>query len=227
MQVLIGLAIFVLAVNLAYVRFETFDHRERIKQYALEKLGRDKAPSALKEEKYYKRLSAWAGESNDEDARKSIAKQLGWSGQLRQLLFDRNHDRQIAETMVVIAVATVIAGTTHASGVFEIPNEDAWSGWLWVLLECMTAICVGLVLTGNRYISKAISLIDGDTEKRDTFMSGRASSARTSATMSRSARTGRTGIVLHSTGVAPSNLPRHSGNVPGGRSSRDSPKENS
>lgn len=58
MQALIGLALFVLAVNLAYLRFETFQHRKRIEAYALGKLGQDAIPDDLEETDYYKRLSS-------------------------------------------------------------------------------------------------------------------------------------------------------------------------
>ena len=68
LQPLIDMATFLLAVNLAYLRFETFEHRERIRKYALEKWGaEDEIPDKLKESTYYKRLSYWTGISRDRE----------------------------------------------------------------------------------------------------------------------------------------------------------------
>lgn len=185
MQVLIGLAVFLLAVNLAYIRFETFEHGKRIKEYALGKLGTGKDPAALKGADYYKRLRAWAGKTldgeseHDEKTKKTISQQLGWWGCASRLLFDKGRDRRVANFTAWFSLITVLAGTTHASGQIKIPGEGVWIGVLWVLLEVLTVVSFVLVVAGNSYIARAFALIDEDAKHRDTFMSGRASNART------------------------------------------------
>ena len=90
LQPLINMAFFLLAVNLAYLRFETFEHRKRIKNHALNKLGSvDDVPDDLKESDYYKRLSYWAGISQDS---KAVSEELRW-GRWYPLVFDTQHDR--------------------------------------------------------------------------------------------------------------------------------------
>lgn len=162
MQPLVNMAAFLLAVNLAYLRFETFEHRERIKQHALEQWGASNdVPDDLKKSDYYKRLSYWAGISQDSQA---VKEKLGWRGWY-QFVFDAQHDRQAATIMVWTALPVVLAGTADVSGLIRIPSQTEWIGWLLATLELMTAVSVALVLSGNRYISTACTLIDKDAEQ--------------------------------------------------------------
>lgn len=93
MQVLVGLAVFLLAVNLAYVRFETFEHRKRINRHASNSIG-VRPGRQLKNKDFYKRLEVWAGkEEPDDQTKQSIVEQLGWWGQTCQFLFNGRTDQ--------------------------------------------------------------------------------------------------------------------------------------
>ena len=181
MQVLVGLAVFLLAVNLAYVRFETFEHRKRIRRHASASMGL-RPRGQLKNKDFYKRLEVWAGkEEPDEQTKQSIGEQLGWWGQTCQFLFDGRSDQKIANLMVWVSTIVVGLGTTHVSGQWTIPGEDKWIGTLWFVLELMTLVSVGLVLAGNSYISRVFRLIDEDTKHRNTFLDGMTSAAKTTS----------------------------------------------
>ena len=170
------MAAFLLAVNLAYLRFETFEHRERIKKHALEQWGAsDDVPDNLKESTYYKRLSYWAGISQD---RKAVREKLGWSGWY-QFVFDTQRDRQASKIMVWSALPVVLAGTADVSGLMRIPSQTEWIGWLLATLEIMTVGSVALVLGGNRYISTACTLIDKDAEQWKIVMRDQTPDVRT------------------------------------------------
>lgn len=180
-QVLVGLAVFLLAVNLAYVRFETFEHRKRIRRHASASIG-VRPGRQLKNKDFYKRLEVWAGkEEPDEQTKQSIGEQLGWWGQTCQFLFNGRSDQKIANLMVWVSTIVVVFGTTHVSGLWTIPGEDKWIGTLWFVLELMTLVSVGLVLAGNSYISKVFHLIDEDTKHRNTFLDGMTSAAKTTS----------------------------------------------
>lgn len=168
MQALVGLAIFVLAVNLAYLRFETFEHRRRIEKRASEKLGAvDVVPDELKETDYFKRLSSWAGKSQD---KKLVLRQLGWLSRWYPWLFDKQRDRQVAKCMIYIVMPVVVFGTGHISELFKIPAQDTWIFWLWLVLVMMTVGSVIVVLAGNHYVAKAFELIDDDADQWKIFM---------------------------------------------------------
>ena len=167
LQPLINMAVFLVAVNLAYLRFEKFEHRERIKKYASGKLGSvEDVPKDLMESNSYKRLSHWAGINQD---RKAVGKQLGW-GQWYPFVFDRQRDRQVSKIMIWIALPVVLAGTVDASGLIRIPGQTEWVGWLLALLELMTVASVAIVMGGNGYISAACNLIDKDLKQWKIIM---------------------------------------------------------
>ena len=172
---LVSLATFLLAVNLAYLRFETFDHRTRIREHAAEKLGtvRD-VPDKLKQSDYYKRLSFWAGISQNSEA---VSAQLGWAKWYPHV-FDSQRDRWKSKVMVWSALPVVLVGTADVSGQIQIPAQAEWIGWLLLTLEFMTVGSVVLVLAGNDYISRARTLIDKDAEQWTIFMRDRTSAAR-------------------------------------------------
>ena len=179
LQPLINMAFFLLAVNLAYLRFETFKHRERIKKHAVEKLGAvDAVPDDLKLSNYYKRLSYWAGISRD---RKAVIEKLGW-GWWYPVVFDPQRDRRASTIMIWIAWPVVLGGTIDASGLLQIPGQAEWMGWLLAALVLMTVVSVTLVLGGNHYISKACNLIDQDAEQWRIVMRDKTADARTRQT---------------------------------------------
>ena len=188
MEVLVGLAIFVLAVNLAYVRFETSEHEAKIRTHALGKLGNDPVPDALMDKDYYKRLLAWTGKNSDEQTRKSITSQLGWRGRIARVLFSKGYDKKVARCFAWISMSVVILGAPAAGDLYTLPIEGGWIWLAWSVLELTVVFSVMLVLAGNRYVSKATSLIDADAKDRDTFISGRASKADTTPSRPGSAR---------------------------------------
>ena len=170
------MAAFLLAVNLAYPRFETFEHRERIKSHALEKWGAvDGVPDDLKQSTYYKRLSYWAGISQDRNA---VIEKLGWY-RWYSFVFDTQLDRTASKIMVWIALPVVLAGTMDVSGLMRIPSQAEWIGWLLAALEIMTLGSVALVLGGNGYISTACNLIDKDAEQWKIVMRDQTRDVRT------------------------------------------------
>ena len=179
LQPLVNMAFFLLAVNLAYLRFETFEHRKRIENHALNKLGAvDDVPDGLKESDYYKRLSYWAGMSHDS---KAVTEQLGWRWWY-PLVFDTQNDRKASIVMIWIALLVVLAGTVDATGLFLILSQAQWIGWLLAALLLMTIGSVTLVLGGNSYISTAFSLIDKDAQQWKIFMRDQTSDAKTKQT---------------------------------------------
>lgn len=173
---LVSIATFLLAVNLAYLRFETFEHRTRIQKHASEKLGDvTDVPAELKESDYYKRLSFRAGISHN---RKAISGQLGW-GWWYPLVFDAQRDRKASQIMICSALPVLLAGTAEASGQITIPALAEWTGWILLALEIMTIGSVVFVLAGNAYISKACTLIDKDAKQWKIFMRDRTPAAKT------------------------------------------------
>ena len=179
LQPLINMAAFLLAVNLAYLRFETFTHRERIKKHALGQLGAvGDVPQNLKETNYFKRLSYWAGMSDD---RKVAMDKLGW-GRWYPLVFDTKRDRQASKLMICSALPVVLLGTVDATGLLRIPSQTEWIGWILAVLEVMTVASVMLVLGGNGYISKACDLIDDDAKQWKIVMRDKTPDVRTKPT---------------------------------------------
>lgn len=173
---LVSMATFLLAVNLAYLRFETFEHRARIQKHASERLGDvTDVPAELKESDYYKRLSFWAGINRN---RKAISGQLGWGGWY-PLVFDAQRDRKASQFMICTALPVLLAGTAEASGQITILALAEWTGWILLALEIMTIGSVVLVLAGNAYISKACILIDKDAKQWKIFMRDRTPAAET------------------------------------------------
>ena len=177
-QSLSGVAIFLLAVNLAYLRFEIFEHRERIRKHALGKLGSvEEIPDSLKELEFYKRLSYWAGISEDGE---EAAKLLGWRGNWYPWLFDSKRDRVVPELMVWLALPVVIAGIIAVSGLVQLEIHAIWFKWVVALgLVLMTVGSVVLVLSGNGYITRACRSIDKDAEQWGIVMKNEAKRVRT------------------------------------------------
>ena len=168
MQALVGLAIFLLAVNLAYVRFETFEHRRIIRDYAREKLGSaDDVPSGWMDSAHFKRLAFWAGKRGDT---KLALKDLGWWTSLCPYLFDAHRDKLVARIMIYAVLPVVVLGTGQISGQFTIPAQEVWISWLWLVLVIMTVGSVAIVLAGSHYVSKACEQIDQDADEWNIFM---------------------------------------------------------
>ena len=161
---------------MAYLRFETFEHRDRIRRHALAKLGEvDNIREGWKASDYYKRLSYWADIADE--ARPP--KELSWRT-LYPWVFDGKRDRRAATAMVVCMVPIVFIGLMVFGAQIQVPT---WFGSVVpVVLEVALLVSVALVLGGNDYISVAFKMINKDSDQweifvRDTTPEARARSA--------------------------------------------------
>ena len=161
---LVGIAAFVLALNLAYLRFETFEHRDRIRKRAVAKLGDvGDIREGWRDSDYYKRLSYWADIADGVTA----PKELGWRA-VYPWVFEGNRDRTTARVMVWCMVPIVFTGLMVFGAQIQIPT---WFGRVVpVVLQVALVVSVTLVLGGNDYISKAFEMIDKDSEQWKIFV---------------------------------------------------------
>jgi len=159
-------AALLLAVNLAYLRLDRFQHLIEIRKHAERVLvdisqAEKRIPRGFLDTKDYKLIAAWAG------------KDIGNDTNNHQGLMDRIYknawDRRFSSVMVCVGFILVTAGAAHATGqigwaasLFS-GSKILWTFWPLVLL---TGTSVVLVLIGDRYVSSAI---DDINEAADNF----------------------------------------------------------
>lgn len=172
----VRVAAFLLAVNLAYLRFETFNHRERIKEYVLGKLGTSvNELEGYKDKDYGKRLSYWSALSGDDGA---VSARLGHTRWLfYRLVFDLQYDRKAAIGIIWFTLAVFVSGNIVVNGYVQIPITGGFFGIILWLLLASTALSVTLVYYGNSYINKAREQTDDDVKELELSMRDRTKGA--------------------------------------------------
>ena len=162
----------VLALSLAYLRLEQFQHLKLIRNYARKKLHNlskhQEIPSSFRNSKHYKQLNALAGNRRDPD----LGKINIWL-RIYSILFESRVDWIVSNFMVYLATLILLVGTAH-SVEHLLVLKSMFTGhmivlWYWIMSSSLV-IAIFFVLIGNRIVDSSYNVIDHDSKELGIFM---------------------------------------------------------
>lgn len=155
------------AVNLAYIALPRFRYRERIGEFAAEKLKEISNPTeAIKKLDWYRgvaRLCKMPNHSNGFDTKEVALPDENWAGTYKWL-FEKHVDRYTTITIAFFAAILMVLGTAHSFGYLGnffgyVPlaalfSETTIHYWFWLTVVGML-IPVFAVYKGSSVVEKA------------------------------------------------------------------------